>query len=63
MSLSPSDLCPVGALTSKPYAFTSRPWELRYILCLLPFFFGVFTLNIVTACTEKLSMDVLKLIN
>lgn len=23
------DLCPVGALTSKPYAFTSRPWELR----------------------------------
>lgn len=25
------DLCPVGALTSKPYAFTSRPWELRAI--------------------------------
>ena len=24
-----SDLCPVGALTSKPYAFTARPWELR----------------------------------
>ena len=23
------DLCPVGALTSKPYAFTSRPWELK----------------------------------
>jgi NADH-quinone oxidoreductase chain G len=23
------DLCPVGALTSKPYAFMSRPWELR----------------------------------
>ncbi|MDG1007464.1 MAG: NADH-quinone oxidoreductase subunit NuoG [Alphaproteobacteria bacterium] len=23
------DLCPVGALTSRPYAFTSRPWELR----------------------------------
>merc|ERR1712086_1242386 len=23
------DLCPVGALTSKPYAFLSRPWELR----------------------------------
>ena len=22
------DLCPVGALTSKPYAFVSRPWEL-----------------------------------
>ncbi len=23
------DLCPVGALTSKPYAFNARPWELR----------------------------------
>lgn len=23
------DLCPVGALTSKPYAFTARVWELR----------------------------------
>jgi NADH-quinone oxidoreductase subunit G len=23
------DLCPVGALTSKPYAFKARPWELR----------------------------------
>jgi NADH dehydrogenase (ubiquinone) Fe-S protein 1 len=23
------DLCPVGALTSKPFAFTSRPWELK----------------------------------
>lgn len=23
------DLCPVGALTSKPYAFTARPWEVR----------------------------------
>src|SRR3546814_210747 len=22
------DLCPVGALTSKPYAFEARPWEL-----------------------------------
>jgi NADH-quinone oxidoreductase subunit G len=22
------DLCPVGALTSKPYAFVARPWEL-----------------------------------
>jgi len=21
------DLCPVGALTSKPYAFSVRPWE------------------------------------
>ncbi len=23
------DVCPVGALTSKPYAFIARPWELR----------------------------------
>ncbi|KAK6029453.1 NADH dehydrogenase, G subunit [Ostertagia ostertagi] len=23
------DLCPVGALTSKPYSFTARPWETR----------------------------------
>src|SRR5260370_7598692 len=22
------DLCPVGALTSKPYAYIARPWEL-----------------------------------
>jgi NADH-quinone oxidoreductase subunit G len=26
------DLCPVGALTSKPYAFEARPWELRKTL-------------------------------
>ncbi len=25
------DLCPVGALTSKPYEFKARPWELRKI--------------------------------
>jgi len=23
------DLCPVGALTSKPYAFSARPWEIK----------------------------------
>src|SRR6185369_12924267 len=23
------DLCPVGALTAKPYAFNARPWELK----------------------------------
>ena len=23
------DICPVGALTSKPYAFSARPWELK----------------------------------
>lgn len=25
------DLCPVGALTSKPYSFLARPWELKSI--------------------------------
>jgi NADH-quinone oxidoreductase subunit G len=25
------DLCPVGALTSKPYAFTARPWEVKSV--------------------------------
>jgi len=25
------DICPVGALTSKPYAFTARPWETRCV--------------------------------
>ena len=25
------DLCPVGALTSKPYAFNARPWELEKV--------------------------------
>ena len=28
------DLCPVGALTSKPYAFTARPWELTKTNCI-----------------------------
>jgi NADH-quinone oxidoreductase subunit G len=26
------DVCPVGALTSRPYAFAARPWELRKTL-------------------------------
>ena len=26
------DLCPVGALTSRPYAFEARPWELKKVL-------------------------------
>jgi len=25
------DLCPVGALTSKPYSFKARPWELNFL--------------------------------
>lgn len=30
------DLCPVGALTSKPYRFTARPWELKQIPAIAP---------------------------
>ncbi|HZH26696.1 MAG TPA: NADH-quinone oxidoreductase subunit NuoG [Azospirillaceae bacterium] len=26
-----ADICPVGALTHKPYAYTARPWELRRV--------------------------------
>ncbi|GAM06525.1 NADH-quinone oxidoreductase subunit NuoG [Novosphingobium sp. MBES04] len=29
MSANVIDLCPVGALTSRPYAFEARPWELK----------------------------------
>ena len=29
MSANVIDLCPVGALTSKPYEFLARPWELK----------------------------------
>lgn len=25
------DICPVGALTSKRYSYTARPWELKYL--------------------------------
>lgn len=28
------DVCPVGALTSKPYAFLARPWELKKLVVL-----------------------------
>ena len=30
------DLCPVGALTSKPYRFSARPWELKSHLAISP---------------------------
>lgn len=32
MSANVIDLCPVGALTSRPYAYEARPWELRKTL-------------------------------
>lgn len=30
------DLCPVGALTSKPYRFTARPWEMTQVPSIAP---------------------------
>src|SRR6187551_88228 len=32
LSANVNDLCPVGALTHKPYAFEARPWELKKTL-------------------------------
>lgn len=32
------DLCPVGALTSKPYSFIARPWELRHNKSIIPLY-------------------------
>ncbi|MEM7664392.1 MAG: NADH-quinone oxidoreductase subunit NuoG [Pseudomonadota bacterium] len=32
LSANAIDLCPVGALTSRPYAFEARPWELKRTL-------------------------------
>ncbi len=31
MSANIIDLCPVGALTSRPYAYAARPWELKKV--------------------------------
>jgi NADH-quinone oxidoreductase subunit G len=42
------DLCPVGALTSKPYAFTARPWELQ----------KVETIDILDAVGSNIRVDV-----
>ncbi len=42
------DLCPVGALTSKPYAFKARPWELK----------KTETIDIMDAVVSNIRMDV-----
>ncbi len=42
------DLCPVGALTSKPYAFQARPWELR----------GVESIDVMDAVGSNIRVDV-----
>jgi len=39
-----ADICPVGALTSKPYSFKARPWELEGFILLN--MFDVFLTNI-----------------
>jgi hypothetical protein len=41
------DLCPVGALTSKPYAFKARPWEL----------FSVYTYDIHDGLGANVQLD------
>ena len=41
------DICPVGALTSKPYAFTARPWETRYFSSLYFLCFFIFFISAV----------------
>ena len=41
------DLCPVGALTSKPYAFQARPWELN----------KTETVDVMDACGSAIRVD------
>ncbi len=41
------DLCPVGALTNKPYAYTARPWELQHTN-------GI---DVMDACGSHISID------
>ena len=41
------DLCPVGALTSKPYAFEARPWELK----------KTFTIDVMDAVGTNIRLD------
>jgi len=41
------DLCPVGALTSKPYAFNARPWELE----------GVESIDVMDAVGSNIRVD------
>jgi NADH-quinone oxidoreductase chain G len=43
------DLCPVGALTSMPFAFTARPWELQ----------GVRSIDILDSLASSIRIDVL----
>jgi NADH-quinone oxidoreductase subunit G len=47
MSANVIDLCPVGALTSRPYAFEARPWELKKTL----------SIDVSDACGANIRID------
>jgi NADH-quinone oxidoreductase subunit G len=47
MSANVIDLCPVGALTSRPYAFEARPWELKNTL----------SIDVSDACGANIRID------
>ena len=47
MSANVIDLCPVGALTSAPYAFEARPWELKKTL----------SIDVSDACGSNIRLD------
>ena len=42
------DICPVGALTSKPFAFTARPWELK----------GIETIDLLDSLHSNIRVDI-----
>jgi NADH-quinone oxidoreductase chain G len=42
------DICPVGALTSKPYAFRARPWEAK----------AIFSIDIFDSVCSSIRLDV-----
>lgn len=42
------DICPVGALTSKPYSFMARPWELKRLM----------TINILDDAAQLIRADI-----
>src|SRR6187397_1937359 len=47
LSANVNDLCPVGALTHKPYAFEARPWELKKTL----------SIDVSDACGANIRLD------
>jgi len=47
MSANVIDLCPVGALTSRPYAYEARPWELKKTL----------SIDVSDACGANIRLD------